>query len=53
MGKVAWLTGLIRRASNILSDSRCGPGSTPNDSRLPVDNLPVAAVEVATENEEL
>jgi hypothetical protein len=53
MGKVAWLTGLIRRPSNILIDSRCGPGSSPNDSRLPVDNLPVAAIEVATENEEL
>jgi hypothetical protein len=53
MGKMAWLTGFIRRPSSILIQSPGGPPSEANDSGLAVDKLPVAGIRVATENEGL
>ena len=53
MGKMAWLTGFIRRPSSILIQSPGGPPPETNDSGLAVDKLPVAGIVVATENEGL
>jgi hypothetical protein len=53
MGKVTWPTRLTRHPSSILILSPRGSRSDADDSGLPIDKLPVAAIEVVTENEKL